>query len=150
MSHRNRNNPFQEMLELHNRLSRSFDRKPSNLPVDEDFFNGPWNPAVDVYETPKEVVIQAELPGLSENDVSVTVEDRLLVIKGKRQLDPRFNKETTHRIERAYGSFRRSFRLPASVDVSRISASQQEGVLKLVLPRTEESKPRRIEVTRSN
>ncbi len=150
MSNRNRTNPFQEMMELHDRLSRSFDRRPSNLPIDEDYFSGSWSPAVDVYETPHEVVIQAELPGLSEEDVSITVEDRLLVIKGERLLDPRFNREQTHRIERAYGSFRRSFRLPASVDVSRISASQHEGVLKIILPRTEESRPRRIEVTRSN
>lgn len=150
MSNRNRSNPFQEMMELHERLSRSFDRKPSNMPVDGDFFSGSWNPAVDVYETPHEVVIQAELPGLLEDDVSITVEDRLLVIRGERQLDPRFNQEQTHRIEREYGSFRRSFRLPASVDVSQISASQHDGVLKIILPRTEESRPRRIEVTRSD
>jgi HSP20 family protein len=105
-----------------------------------------WMPAVDVYEDSKgDVVLKAELPAVKREDIRLSMEDTL-TIEAERHVDTDVQRERYHRIERAYGAFRRSFALPATVDASRIEASYQDGLLTIRLPRREESKPRQIEV----
>ena len=135
--------PFlREFNALSNRLNRLFDT-PSQEGND---FLGAWNPAVDVYDNGSEVVIHAELPGAKKEDIDVRVENNVLTLSGQKQRSEETKEEGFYRSERAFGSFSRSFSLPTTVDVSKISAEFSDGVLTLTLPKAEEAKPRQIEV----
>jgi HSP20 family protein len=106
-----------------------------------------WAPPVDIYETEQhEVVIKAELPAMKREDISVAFENNVLTIKGERKLEDGIPQDRFHRVERFYGSFSRSFTLPSSVDAGRIAATYKDGVLTIVLPQREESKPKQIVV----
>jgi HSP20 family protein len=104
-----------------------------------------WNPAVDVVEEKDKVLVKVEVPGVDEKDLRVTFEDGLLTIAGERQFE-RKDDRNYHRIERAYGSFTRTFSLPRSVDGSQIVANYRNGVLEVEIPKREEAKPRQIEI----
>jgi HSP20 family protein len=113
--------------------------------------NRGWTPPVDIYETDgREVVLRAELPGLRREDISLTVENNTLTIRGERRRDDGIKEDRYHRIERAYGSFSRSFALPASVDAARVRAEYRDGVLTVSLPFREEARPREIQVELSD
>jgi HSP20 family protein len=108
---------------------------------------GAWVPAIDVYETPgKDLVLKADLPDLKRDAIKVTFENDVLSIEGERTAAPEIAREQYHRLERDYGSFKRSFTLPSTVDASRVSAAYLDGVLTVTLPRREESRPRQIQV----
>ena len=103
-------------------------------------------PAVDIYETDKEIVMKAELPEMQEKDIEIKVEDNILIVSGERKMEKEVKEEHYHRIERSYGSFHRSFTLPHTVDRENIKASYKDGVLKVVLPKKEEVKPKQIKI----
>ena len=108
---------------------------------------GNWVPAVDIYETAgRDLVIKAELPDMSREDVEVTVENNTLTLKGSRNLPAEIKEEHFRRVERRYGSFVRSFTLPNTVDAAKVSAEYKNGVLTIKLPFREEAKPRTINV----
>ena len=110
-------------------------------------FNQAWVPPVDIYETDAhEVVIRAELPDMKKEDIGVTFENSVLTLTGERKQDSSVRREQYQRVERRFGSFSRSFTLPASVDASQIAASYKDGVLTIRLPRREEAKPKQISV----
>ena len=110
-------------------------------------FNQAWVPAVDIYETDAhEVVIRAELPDMKKEDIGVTFENNVLTLTGERKQDQSVRREQYQRVERRFGSFSRSFTLPASVDASRIAATYKDGVLTIRLPRREEAMPKQISV----
>jgi HSP20 family protein len=116
-------------------------------PFGEFVTSGRWVPAVDIYETEKDgLVLKAELPDMKREDISVTVENNTLTLKGERKFDGEARKEQFHRVERAYGSFSRSFRLPQTVDATKIAAEYKNGVLTVTLPVRAESRPRTINV----
>jgi HSP20 family protein len=104
-----------------------------------------WNPAVDVLEEKERIVVKVEAPGVDEKDLRVMFEDGVLTISGERQFE-RKEGSNYHRIERAYGSFTRSFTLPRSVDASQIVASYRNGVLEVEVPKKEESRPKQISI----
>jgi HSP20 family protein len=109
--------------------------------------NGRWVPAVDIFETEKDgLVLKAELPDMKREDISVVVENNTLTLKGERKVDGVAAKEQFHRVERAYGTFSRSFTLPQTVDASKIAAEYKNGVLTVTLPVRAESRPRTINV----
>ena len=109
--------------------------------------NGRWVPAVDIYENGKqELVLKAELPDMNRDDIAVVFENNTLTIKGERKFESDVNKEQFHRVERAYGTFSRSFSLPSTVDASKIAAEYKNGVLSVTLPVRDEPKPRTIRV----
>lgn len=109
--------------------------------------NAGWLPAIDVYETPsKDLVIKADLPDVKREDIKVTFENDVLSIEGERAFTPVVPRDQYHRLERSYGSFRRNFTLPSTVDASRVSAGYQDGVLTVTLPRREDARPRQIQV----
>ena len=109
--------------------------------------NGRWVPAVDIFENDKqELVLKAELPDMKREDITVTFENSTLTLKGERKFENEAKKEAFHRVERAYGTFSRSFSLPPTVDATRIAAKYESGVLTVTLPFREESKPRSINV----
>ena len=107
---------------------------------------GSWTPAVDIYEVDGAVVLKAELPDMRREDIEVNVESHTLTIRGERKLDTEVRQENVHRIERLYGTFRRQFSLPSTVDTSKIAAEYKNGVLTVKLPVRDEAKPRTINV----
>ena len=124
------------------RLNRMFEAAFSGEPLASG-----WVPAVDIYETAdKDVVVKVDLPDMKREDIKVTFENNLLSIEGERTWTGDVARGDFHRAERGYGSFRRTFSLPATVDATRVSAAYQDGVLTVRLPRREESRPRQIQV----
>lgn len=106
-----------------------------------------WVPAVDVRETDDSFVFTAELPGLTKEDVSITLEDNVLTLAGERKFEKEDAKNEFRRIERSYGRFTRSFTLPNDVDNDKVEANYGEGLLTVKVPKTERSKPRKIEIS---
>ena len=106
----------------------------------------PWMPAMDVYETEDKLVVIAELPGLSTEDVEVQVEDSTLTISGKREFSSEVNEEHYHRIERRYGAFSRAVTLPPQVDARKVDARFEDGVLTVEVAKAEKAKPKKIQV----
>ena len=107
-----------------------------------------WMPPVDIFETAqREVVIKAELPDVRREDISVTFENNILTLRGERRFESDVPREQFQRAERFYGSFSRSFTIPATVDATQISAAYKDGVLTVRLPQREEAKPKQIAVT---
>jgi HSP20 family protein len=105
-----------------------------------------WLPAVDVMEDKECVRITAELPGVRQEDVRLSLENSLLTIRGEKKSQVEEKRDRAHRVERQYGSFERSFSLPSTVDVERIEARFTDGVLTVTLPKAEKAKPRQIEI----
>ncbi len=103
-------------------------------------------PPVDIFERGDDLIIRAEVPGLDKNEIDISVEDNRLVIKGERKREREFNEENAYRLERAFGTFMRSFLLPKTVDSSKISASYTNGVLEITLPKAETAKPRKVQI----
>jgi HSP20 family protein len=105
-----------------------------------------WAPACDIYETDHEIVIKAELPEVKKENVYVSFENNVLTIRGERKFEEEAKRENYHRIERSYGEFVRSFTLPTFVDTNKINAEFKEGVLRVMIPKREEAKPKQVEV----
>jgi HSP20 family protein len=110
------------------------------------FSRDTWVPALDVRESEDRFDVTVDLPGLGPDDVNVTFEDGMLSISGKREFSAEDRGDTWHRIERSFGTFARSMRLPQTADTERIEATFDKGVLTVSVPKTEQAKPRTIEV----
>jgi len=105
-----------------------------------------WAPAVDIDENEHELVVKADLPGIDPKDLDIRVENNVLSIRGERKFEKKVNEENYLRVERAYGSFSRSFSLANTVNPDGIKADYQNGVLNLIIPKREEAKPKQIKV----
>jgi HSP20 family protein len=105
-----------------------------------------WTPPVDIFEEANEIRILAELPGVSPDDVKISVENNVLTVHGTKHQATEEKSDRVHRYERSYGAFERSFTLPATVDAEKIKARYEHGVLTVTLPKAEKAKPRQIEV----
>jgi HSP20 family protein len=105
-----------------------------------------WAPSVDIYETELELVVKADLPEVDPKDLDIRVENNILTIRGERKFEKKVNEENYLRVERAYGSFARSFTLANTVNSEAIKADYQNGVLTLTIPKKEEAKPKQIKV----
>ena len=141
--------PFREMVTIQDRMNRIFDeafRANRSAGSEEDYALAAWAPAVDIYEQEGNIVLKAELPGVDPKDVDVRVENNVLTLRGERKLDSDVKKEGYHRVERAYGSFGRSFTLPTVVDTEKIKAEYKDGVLRVTLPKREEAKAKQISI----
>jgi len=137
--------PLREFAVMQDRLNRLFGN--AYLRDEDTSFRGSWVPPVDIYETEKhDLVLRAELAGLSREDIDVTVENGTIVLKGEKKFDPAVKEEHYRRVERSYGTFHRSFTLPNTVDATKVSAEFKNGVLTITLPFKEEAKPRTINV----
>ena len=105
-----------------------------------------FSPAFDVSETSEEFTVKAELPGIAEKDIDISISDGILTIKGEKKQENEEKNACYHTVERRYGSFSRTMRLPTDVDAEKVDATFKDGVLKLALPKSEASKPRKIEI----
>ena len=138
--------PFKEMEELQGRLGSWMNLPTRATTSKEALAVADWSPLVDITEDEKEFLLKAELPGVKREEVKLTVEDGVLMLSGERRFEKEEKDKKYHRVERAYGSFLRSFSLPEGTDGSKVIADFKDGVLKVHLPKSEISKPRTIEV----
>jgi HSP20 family protein len=135
--------PLRELANFQDRINRVF----TGAGDDGLETSGAWVPPVDIYQNgDHELVLKAELPGMTREDIDITIDKSTLVVKGEKKLASEVKEDRFHRIERSYGAFSRSFSLPSSVDSSRIAAEYKNGVLTVRLPLREEAKPRQIKV----
>jgi len=137
--------PFRGISNLQNQFNRLFNDSFRNQAEESALTT--WAPAVDIYETPNELVVKADLPDVNEKDIDVRVENNLLTIRGERKFEKSVSEENYLRVERTYGAFSRSFSLPNTVNAEAIGAEYKNGVLTVTLPKREESKPRQGKVT---
>jgi HSP20 family protein len=135
------------MTTMQDRINRIFGEMYSRRPDDDVMSRGDWLPPVDIFENDNhEIVIKAEMPGLERGDIDLRVENNTLTLRGERKRESEVKDDSYHRVERAYGTFSRSFSLPATVDAGKVTADYKDGVLTVVLPTREEAKPRQIQV----
>jgi HSP20 family protein len=143
--------PARELGTLQNEMNRLF----------STFFDAPttspgtgaspnlrrWMPAMDLLETEHDFVLRADLPGLSENDVNIELEDNVLTLSGERKAEHEARKDGYYRVERAWGAFSRSLTLPEGVDPNAVQASFDRGVLEIHIPKPEQRKPRKVAIS---
>jgi HSP20 family protein len=130
----------EEMNRLFNQFFREGDGEEASWPT------GGWMPPVDIHETNDALVLKAELPGFSKDDVHVELLNNRLTLRGERKHEAEVKEEQYHRRERAYGSFQRSFQLPATIDQDKVTASFKDGILELRFPKSEKAKPKNIAI----
>ena len=140
--------PFSELDDLQHRLSTLFGRTPVKKSggQQEALRVAEWAPLVDITEDQKEYVVKAELPDMKKEEVKITVQNDVLSISGERKYEKEEKDKKHHRIERAYGSFLRSFTIPEDADPEEVSAEFTDGLLRVHLPKTARSKSKSIEV----
>jgi HSP20 family protein len=138
--------PFRGLSTLHDQVNRLFNESMFRGQAQDSAITT-WAPAVDIYETPNELVVKADLPDVDEKDIDIRVENNLLTIRGERKFEKSVSEDNYLRVERTYGSFSRSFTLPNTVNAETIHAEYKNGVLTVNLPKREESKPRQVKVS---
>jgi HSP20 family protein len=126
-----------------NRLASTFLRDDA---FETSFARGAWEPVVDISETDDNYVVIAELPGMSKDDVKISYEDGILSIRGEKKQEREEKRKNYHRLERSFGAFERSFRVPSRVLVDKIDAKFKDGVLNLTMPKAEEARPKEIPI----
>ena len=139
--------PFRDVMGIQDRVNRLFeDVLARSRGREVGLEAGAWMPAVDIYETDDDIVVKAELPGVEKDQVGVEVKAGVLTLRGERKFEKEVKEENYHRIERSYGTFLRSFTLPASVEEDKVSAKLTGGVLEIHLPKKAEAKPKQIKI----
>lgn len=137
--------PFREMSTLQDRMNRLFSDQLGAITHDEAL-TGAFVPPVDVYEDENSIQVRLEVPGIDEKDIDIRLENNVLTIRGERKFEKDEKEENFHRVERRYGSFTRSFTLPATVNPEDVQAEYDKGVLKIQLAKRAEAKPKQIKV----
>jgi HSP20 family protein len=137
--------PFRELTNIHDRMNRLF-QEGFGSNRDEGLSTTAFLPPTDVYEDENHINLKLEVPGIDEKDLNIHVENNNLIIKGERKFEKEEKEENFRRLERQYGSFVRTFTLPASVDPNHIEANYDKGVLNITMPKRAEAKPKQIQV----
>ena len=137
--------PFRDIQAEMNRL---FDRFLGRLPATASGTDRQtWVPVVDMYETSDDLIVNFELPGVPEKEISLSITGDLLTVKGEREFNRQLSDDDNYlHVERVYGKFERSIRLPMPVQADRVSATYRDGVLEVRLPKTEEGRPKEIKI----
>jgi len=138
--------PFREVTRLRQEMDRLWDEyfgpgRRALQPMEEA-----WMPAIDVSETGEKVIVKAEIPGMEANDIDISIVGDTLTIKGEKKTEREEKEENYHIVERSYGAFSRSMKLPAAVNADKVEATYKNGVLTVVCPKKEEVKPKTIEI----
>ena len=140
--------PFRNLSTLQDQVNRLFETSFPGQAGNSALTT--WAPAVDIYETENELVLKADLPDIEEKDLDVRVENHMLSIRGERKFEEKVKEDDYLRVERSYGSFSRTFSLPATVNAEAIQATYTNGVLTVELPKRAESKPKQVKVSVTN
>jgi HSP20 family protein len=141
--------PFRDLKSLQDEMNRLFSGTFSRGSQDE-IMRGAWSPSVDIFENKDQIVLEAELPGMTAEDVNISIENNVLTLHGERRFEKKDESDNFYRVERSYGSFTRSFTLPPTVSSENANAEFENGVLRLTLAKREEAKPHRIEIKASS
>lgn len=142
---RRRRDVFGDLFDMQEQMNRMFNEFFGDR--QNTLAEGSWTPSVDVSETDAAIVVRAELPGLSQDDIELNLQDNVLTLKGEKKQERKDEQENYHRTECCFGSFSRSFSLPATVKQEDIQAKFKDGVLEITLPKAEEAKPQKIAIT---
>src|ERR687885_2312810 len=142
-----RYDPFRDLRSLQEEFNRLFSTNLSRAFDDEGIARGAWIPNVDIFENKDQIVLEAELPGMNREDFDLSIENNVITLRGERKFEKKDDGDNYHRVERAYGTFTRSFTLPQTVSGEGATAEYKNGVLRVTLPKREEVKARRIEIT---
>ncbi len=137
---------FSELANLRDEMDKMWNRFFGGEWPSLEAFRGEWAPSVDVSETKDSILVKAEVPGLEAKDIDISLSNDVLTIKGKKEQEKEEKEENYHRIERSYGSFSRSIRLPREVQGDKIKANYKNGVLKITLPKSGEAREIKIKV----
>lgn len=137
--------PFERMRDLREEINRLFEAPVGELSRAGEFFNE-WAPALDLREDKDNLVAHVELPGLKRDDIDVSVHDGVLSVSGERACEKKDETGGTYRCERRYGRFHRTVTLPRPISLDKIKATYRDGVLSVIMPKTEEAKPKQIDV----
>ena len=138
--------PVRDIFRFRDEMDRLFDDFMDRFPARREAEEQTWSPDVDVQETDNEVIVEAEIPGMEQKDINVTIKDNVLTLKGEKKQEKEEKEANYHRVERTYGSFARSFTLPTMVVVDKVSAKYTNGILRITLPKSEQVKPKEIAV----
>ncbi len=140
--------PFRDLISIQDRMNKLFEERlgRSRFGDDDKLLGHTWTPAVDIYETQKDIVLQAELPGVKQEDIHLEIIDNTLKIHGERKHDSNISDENYHCLERGYGNFTRNFTLPTSIRQDEINASLKDGVLEIYLPKAESGATKEIKI----
>lgn len=138
-------NPFRELRTMQEQMNRMLDMA-WNREFGEELKEGVWQPPVDIYEDENSVIIKAEVPDVDQKDIEVRIEGNTLTIRGERKHSSEVKKENYYRVERYFGQFQRSFSLPQTINQDKVEASCDKGILTIILPKREETKPKQISV----
>jgi HSP20 family protein len=138
--------PFRELAALQNEMGRWMNQAAGGTTPGGDGQSSSWLPAVDVWETEKELVLSFDLPGIPEDQISVELDDNILTVSGQRERAQEETGERFYRYERRFGTFSRSVTLPTGVNENEVKADCKDGVLEVHVPKPEEQKPKRIQV----
>lgn len=142
--------PFRDLITLREKMNRLFEEAFTSRGEEKELVSSTWTPSVDIYETEHALVLSAEVPGIKEDDIEIKIEENTLTIKGERKFEKETKEENYHRIERAYGSFYRSFTFPNYVDQDKIEAEHESGVLKIIMPKKAELKLRKVKILKTS
>lgn len=141
--------PFRDLVTLREKMNRLFEEAYSARGEERNLVSSSWTPSVDIYETENQLVLSVEVPGIKDENIEIKIEDSTLSLRGERKFEKETKEENYHRIERAYGSFYRSFSLPPYIDQDKIEAEHENGVLKITMPKKHEAKPRQVKVLKA-
>lgn len=136
--------PWRDIMSVQDEMNRLFNglaKRRGDYGAGEE-----WVPAVDISETDEGFIVTADVPGITSEDIKITVSNNVLTLRGEKKNVREESKENFHRVERVYGSFERTFSLPSSVDSDNIRASYRNGVLEVKLPKSKEAKPQEIKI----
>ena len=142
-----RYDPFRDLRSLQEEVNRLFSTNLNRAFGDEGIGRGAWAPSVDIYENKDQIVLEAELPGMKHEDFDLSIENNVITLRGERRFEKTDDSDNYHRVERSYGSFTRSFTLPQTVSAEDAKAEYNNGVLRVTLPKREEAKSRRIQIS---
>ena len=139
--------PRHDLSNIREEMNRLFDDFFTGWPERRrGLLEGEWAPSIDVAETDEDIVITAELPGVDQKGVDITIVDDVLTLKGEKKEEKEVKEKNYHRIERSYGTFQRSISLPTGVKADKAKATYKDGVLQITVPKAEEAKPKQIKI----
>ncbi len=139
-------NPFRQLSALREEIDQLFESPFAGLTGATQPFMGGWWPSVDLFEDKDNVMVKVELPGMKKDEIDISLHENVLTITGERKREEKYETAETHRSERFLGRFQRSLALPRPVTGEKCKATYEDGILTVVLPKTEEAKPKQIEV----
>jgi HSP20 family protein len=135
--------PFNDLVQLRDEIGRWFEG-PERSKIEKK--TGAWSPSVDIKETESDITVKADLPGLNKEDIDISIDNDMLVIKGERKLEKEEKDKDYIRMERSYGSFYRSFTIGVPVKEDEIKASYKNGILEITVPKAEVKKAKKVEI----